>query len=237
VAAPPEAVEEAEATRGDGVGAAPGHGRGAEHGRVSAGERLGHTLTNLLGAAVVLLFAWVSVRFFLHTHRLIGAVFFVQQLWVAAAFLTRRLPRTVSHRPLDWVVAFGGSFGGYLLRPAGLHPAWGLRAGLALQILGLALWALAFRALGRSFGLLPADRGLVTRGPYALVRHPLYSCYMVTQLGYLFQSISLWNGAVLAVGWTCQVIRAVAEERLFLSVAAYDEYRRRVRWRLIPGIW
>src|SRR6266849_641216 len=60
VAAPPEAAaEEAEATRRDGAGDAPGRDHGAEHGRGSAGERLGHTLTNLLGAAVVLLFAWV----------------------------------------------------------------------------------------------------------------------------------------------------------------------------------
>jgi len=194
-------------------------------------------LADSLGAVVVLLFAQASIRFYLHTHRLIGAVFFVQQLWVAGSFLTRRRPGAVSHRPLEWAVAFGGSFGGYLLRPAGLHPAWGVKAGLVLQLLGLAVWAIAFFALGRSFGLVPADRRLVGSGPYSIIRHPLYASYMVTQLGYLLQSVSVWNGAVLVSTFSCQVARALAEERLLLTTGPYAEYRKRVRWRLIPLVW
>src|SRR5439155_23992465 len=123
------------------------------------------------------------------THRLIGVAFIVQQVLVAAAFLVRRWPIAVSRRPLDWGAAIGGSFGGFLLRPSSHQPLPTL--GIGIQVAGLALWTLSFFALGRSFGLVPADRGLVTRGPYRVVRHPIAASYLVTQHGYILQSLSV----------------------------------------------
>ena len=201
-------------------------------------QRLRRGAVDLLGAVVVVLFARASIQYYLQTHRLFGLLFVIQQLWVAAAFLIRRPARSVSGRPLDWIAAVGGSFGGFLLRPAGLHPEWGVVAGLALQVVGITLWAVSFATLGRSFGLVAADRGLVTSGPYAVVRHPLYIAYLVSQFGYFLQSVSFWNALVLVLTWTCQVIRALAEERHLSSTTwAYDDYRTRVRWRLMPGVW
>jgi protein-S-isoprenylcysteine O-methyltransferase Ste14 len=102
--------------------------------------------------------------------------------------------------------------------------------------IGLLLWAWAFSKLARSYGIVPADRGLVTGGPYAFVRHPLYTAYMVGGIGYLIQSLSLWNVLidVVAVGW--QLVRISAEER-HLGGSDYPAYRTRVRWRLCPGLW
>ena len=59
------------------------------------------------------------------THSLIGAVFLAEELWVVVAYLIRRPARVVSQRPVDWLLAFGGTFGGVLLRPTGAHPHWG----------------------------------------------------------------------------------------------------------------
>src|SRR4029077_10478074 len=123
----------------------------------------------------------------------------------------------------DWVVALGGSFGSFLLRPDGLHPHWGVATGVVVQTVGLTAWIVSFAFLGRSFGLVAADRGLVTKGPYALVRHPLYAAYMVTQFGYLLQSISVWNGLVVVLAWTCEIMRASAEEHLLATSTAYAE--------------
>jgi len=92
-------------------------------------------------------------------------------------------------------------------------------------------------ALGRSFGFLAADRGLKTRGPYAVVRHPVYASYLLIQSGYVLQSLSVRNIAIFALVSACNVGRALAEERLLTESAAYRAYRQHVRWRLIPYLW
>jgi protein-S-isoprenylcysteine O-methyltransferase Ste14 len=175
--------------------------------------------------------------FYFQSHRLIGIVFFVQQTLVAIAYLVRRPARTATHRMDDWLLAFGGTFAGVLFRPEGAHPAWGVQTGLALQVLGAAIAVTSLLTLGRSFGFAAADRGLVIRGPYALVRHPMYASYLLLQTGYLLQSLALRNALVLLFGSLCNVGRVFAEERILGNHPQYATYRQRVRWRMIPGVW
>jgi protein-S-isoprenylcysteine O-methyltransferase Ste14 len=207
--------------------------------RLEAGRRgrgVGLVAGNLVGAGFAVYLLLGSLRFFVATGRLIGLVFVIQQVWVAGLFLSRRPARTVTKRPLDWVAAYAGWFTSFLVQPGNYHPAWGIAAGFWVQLSGLLLWAWALSRLGRSFGIVAADRGLVTRGPYAVVRHPLYTAYLIGGLGYLIQSPSVWNAVVdlIAVGW--QLVRISAEER-HLDSPEYAAYRDRVRWRLCPGIW
>ena len=200
-------------------------------------ERLVRIATNLIGAIGAAFFAQATLRVYLQSHRLIGAAFFVEQMWIVVAYLIRRPARSASRRLGDWLLAFGGTFAGVLFRPDGSHPQWGLTAGLAVQLVGLAICVTSFLALGRSFGFVAADRGLVRSGPYAIVRHPIYASYFLLQFGYLLQSISLRNALVMLVASGCNVGRAVAEDRVLATNKDYDAYRRQVRWRLIPGIW
>ena len=95
----------------------------------------------------------------------------------------------------------------------------------------------SLRALGRSFGFAAADRGVVRRGPYAVVRHPIYASYVLLQLGYVLQSLSVRNALVMVFASSCNFGRARAEERHLLDGGEYDAYRARVRWRVLPGIW
>jgi protein-S-isoprenylcysteine O-methyltransferase Ste14 len=191
---------------------------------------------NAAGAAFAVYLLRPNLRFFLQTGQPIGLVYVIQQGWVAAVFLLRRAPETTSRRPLDWIAAYAGWFTTFLVRPGGDNVLPGVPAGFGLQIVGLLLWAWAFSKLARSFGVVPADRGLVTAGPYALVRHPLYSAYLIGGVGYLVQSLSVWNVAidVITVGW--QLVRIRTEER-HLDGRDYAAYRARVRWRLCPGLW
>jgi protein-S-isoprenylcysteine O-methyltransferase Ste14 len=177
-----------------------------------------------------------NLQYLLRTGQAIGLVFVIQQVWVAVVFVARRAPRTVSRRALDWIAAYAGWFTSFLVRPGGYHPAWGVTVGFWVQVVGLLLWAWSFSKLARSYGIVPADRGLVTGGAYAIVRHPLYSAYVVGGIGYLMQSLSVRNAVVemIAVSW--QLVRIRAEER-HLESPAYAAYRARVPWRLCPGLW
>jgi protein-S-isoprenylcysteine O-methyltransferase Ste14 len=200
-------------------------------------ERLIRISANLIGASGAALFAWATLRFYLQTHRPLGAAFFAEQMWVVVAYLIRRPARTVSRRLGDWLLAFGGTFGGVLFRPVSTGRHWWVGAGLGFQLLGLAICVASFLALGRSFGFVAADRGLVRRGPYAVVRHPIYASYLLLQCGYVLQSPSVRNALVMVFASSCNVGRAVAEDRLLAGSDHYDAYRSQVRWRLLPGVW
>ncbi len=91
--------------------------------------------------------------------------------------------------------------------------------------------------LGRSFGVVPAFRGVQTGGPYAWVRHPVYAAYLLGNLGYLLESPTAWNLGVIALQTLGQVVRMDHEERVLSEDHAYVEYRQRVRWRLVPGLY
>jgi protein-S-isoprenylcysteine O-methyltransferase Ste14 len=205
--------------------------------RPARADRFIRISLNLIGAAGAAFFAEATLRAYLQTHRPLGAAFFAEQMWVVAAYLIRRPARTVSRRWGDWLLAFGGTFGGVLFRPVGAHPQWGVSTGLAFQLVGLAICVAAFLTLGRSFGFVAADRGLVQRGPYAIVRHPIYASYFLLQFGYVLQSISLRNALVMVFASGCNVGRALAEDRLLATNEEYTEYRSKVRWRLLPGVW
>lgn len=191
---------------------------------------------NLVGAAFATYLLWPNLGFFLDTHAPMALVFVIQQAWVGVIFLIRRSPRSTSHNPFDWAVALGGWFFGLLVRPGAPALPFASTFGLAMQCAELALWTWAFAYLARSYGIVAADRGLTTRGPYKFVRHPLYLAYMIGGVGYLVQSLSQWNIIVVGVTVSFQVARILREEH-HLNGVPYNQYQHRVRWHLLPGMW
>jgi protein-S-isoprenylcysteine O-methyltransferase Ste14 len=113
-------------------------------------------------------------------------------------------------------------------------------AGVALAVAGAAAGGWAARTLGRSLTPYPrpGERAeLVERGPYGLVRHPIYAAGLLFLAGY-----ALWSGplallatAALAVLWA---LKAAVEERFLRArYPAYAAYARRVPRRLLPGVY
>jgi protein-S-isoprenylcysteine O-methyltransferase Ste14 len=109
--------------------------------------------------------------------------------------------------------------------------------GLVLVSLGACGSLAGLLSLGRSFGVRPALRGLATRGPYRLVRHPLYLSYMLADIGYNLQEWNYGTLMLVAAGWAAMIYRIHAEERVLSRDAHWADYTARVRYRLVPGIW
>jgi len=91
--------------------------------------------------------------------------------------------------------------------------------------------------LGRSFGLVPANRGVVVAGPYMAVRHPIYAGYLVAHVAFLAAHPSAWNIVVLVLADGALIIRALMEERVLANDAQYRAYCTRVSWHLVPGLF
>lgn len=127
----------------------------------------------------------------------------------------------------------------------GWMPRVGLSLRIAVAIIGLAGWALAFWAIMSNtyfstYVRIQSDRGhtVVSTGPYRFIRHPGYAGNIIFAL-----TIPLFLGSVWALIPACCativiMIRTALEDRtLRLELEGYEEYSRRVRYRLIPGIW
>jgi protein-S-isoprenylcysteine O-methyltransferase Ste14 len=183
------------------------------------------------------LFVLLAMRIgaeFVKTGHLTGLLLLVSELLVVVLTVVRR-PAAVVDRTLVTRLVSGISIVGvYFIRPMGealladVVTACVSGAGLLVIIAGKL-------TLGRSFGLLPANRGVVCRGIYSVVRHPIYAGYLVTHAAFLLAHPAIWNIALLVASDLALLVRAVYEERTLALDAEYADYLSRVRWRVIPG--
>ncbi|CDX61248.1 conserved membrane hypothetical protein [Mesorhizobium plurifarium] len=110
---------------------------------------------------------------------------------------------------------------------------------IAAPLQFVALWIVIWgkMSLGRSFAILPANRGVITGGAYRFVRHPIYAGYLAGHILFLLSSFSLYNFTVYATITLFQIHRILREERILALTPEYREYLERVRYRLCPGIF
>ena len=104
-------------------------------------------------------------------------------------------------------------------------------------VTGLSMQIAAKINLNRSFGIVPANRGVVTDGFYSIVRHPVYASYLIGHVGFLLLNPNWWNLTVYTSGLAFQVSRMLMEEGLLSHDPLYQAYRQHVRYRLVPGVF
>ena len=109
--------------------------------------------------------------------------------------------------------------------------------GELLEVVGAVLVLSGFFSLNRSFGLGPENRGIKTTGTYRVLRHPMYSGYMLAEVGFFLDNASFYNLFILGISILFLLLRLRAEERLLLKDPSYRKYARSVRWRLMPFIF
>lgn len=187
-------------------------------------------LTELLQGTVTLLD-------FLQLIALIGS-FFLTFLLIYLLVI-RKTPELRSRGALPRAVAVCGTFiaNGFLyLKAVPLSlPAQALAD---LLIIGSTIGSLvSVSRLGASFSVMPEARALVTTGPYALVRHPLYLAENIGTLGLMLQFQQPWASLLGAAAILVQYWRTIFEESVLLE--AYPDYAtyRAHTWRFLPYVF
>jgi len=125
-----------------------------------------------------------------------------------------------------------------LFLPQTLVSDWALAASCALILGGMAFSLYAILFLGRSFSLMAEARRLVTAGPYARMRHPLYVGEQLAIAGAVIQYVSPLALALLALQIACQLYRMDCEEAVLEQMFPddYAAYKARTA-RLFPGVY
>lgn len=198
-------------------------------------RRLAALVSRAVLVTLFAVFAWANFSRWRATGEPSGLGITLLEGWAAVLFLVRRPPDQLSLRPLAWIAAPIGAFAMLLARPAD-----GGLPNLACELVqfgGLMIALASLSTLGRSFGIIAANRGVKTRGPYRFVRHPAYLGYLVSYAAYVAENPSLWNASLLVLSTAFQLVRINQEEAVLRSDAAYAAYASAVRFRLVPRLY
>jgi isoprenylcysteine carboxyl methyltransferase (ICMT) family protein YpbQ len=179
---------------------------------------------------------------------------------INAAFLMRISPELIAERARGWTNAKGwdtalGTLWGILslvaLLIAGLNVRFGWPPQIPLElqlvavvfvVLGSALasWAMISNAFFAGTVRIQEERGhtTVSEGPYRFVRHPGYAGWTLSGIALALMLGSLWALIPAGSAAIALVVRTALEDRtLREELDGYSDYARRVRYRLVPGIW
>ena len=189
---------------------------------------------------IVALFSFMAVRIgadFLETGRLTGLLLLASEALVVVYTVVRRAPAVVDRSLRARVLTTMSLLGPPLVRPSSIAPIAPEVVTVGLSVVGLIVVIGGKISLGRSFGLIPANRGIVSTGLYRLVRHPIYLGYLITHVAFVTANPTVWNIGLLLTADLALLARAVCEERTLARDEAYRNYQTRVRWRVVPGLF
>ncbi|MEE8451752.1 MAG: methyltransferase [Thermoguttaceae bacterium] len=191
-------------------------------------------------AIVLAFFGWLVVRI-LAVYATKGSVgdliLLSSEGLVVLLVLIRRTASDVSRRPTDWLLAFSATTAPLLVQPTMGQALLPQSIGVSIMLAGMVIQVHAKLVLGRSMGLVAANRGLKLEGPYRYLRHPMYAGYLLTHVGFLMMNPTGWNLAVYSLCYALQIPRLLAEERLLCRDPRYAKHIASVRYRLFPGLF
>ena len=111
---------------------------------------------------------------------------------------------------------------------------------LLLLGVGFSMWVMQENSFAAPVVKVQTERGhqVISSGPYAFVRHPMYGGAIVFFAGMTLLLGSWWGLAMVPLLAALFAVRTAIEERtLVAGLPGYADYTARVRYRLLPGIW
>lgn len=192
----------------------------------------------VLAGGLYAFLCWRFVTAFQQTGDPVRLLLLLAEGLILIFILIRRWTGDMSLNPMDWLIAFAGTCLPLLVTPEpGVRPLVSEWVSAPLFLLGVAIQLSAKIFLFRSFGVLPANRGVMRGGPYRAVRHPMYAGYFVSYAAFLLIVPSVWNLAIYGAAVAFQLLRIEREERLLSRDPEYQAFKASTRWRLVPGLY
>lgn len=188
---------------------------------------------------IVTLFSSMAIRLgtdAARTGHVTGILLLASEALVAALTLVRRSAAAVDRTWTARLLTAFSTFGPPLVRPASVAGTPETFT-ILLTAVGLMIVVLGKLSLGRSFGLAPANRGIVRSGLYRFLRHPIYLGYLITHIGFVIANPLNWNLVLLGCADVALMLRACREEQTLALDPAYRDYMQHVRWRVLPGVF
>jgi protein-S-isoprenylcysteine O-methyltransferase Ste14 len=190
---------------------------------------------NIVLGLLYVLFAAGMTRNVILTHRVSGLLLLLYQLLVALFAFIRNFTKRVSVSTFEWFAAMMGTYLPLLLRATAHGRDNPFLVGI--QVTGVLVTMTGLLSLNKSFGIVPADRGIKTGGLYCIIRHPLYAGYLASIGAFTAMNPSGANIGIYLWFAAFEIARLFLEETFLSADAEYSAYMRRVRWRLIPFVF
>jgi protein-S-isoprenylcysteine O-methyltransferase Ste14 len=216
---------------------------GLKHGEtLTSHARKRWRLAGHLGLNIILALAWGKLALnayhrWAQTGSLVVLGLVVYNTILVSVTIARRPSVSTSTQIKDWVAALLTVVISMLFRPTAWRQWFAQAAGSILQGVGVVIMVVALASLGRSFGIVAANRGIKRSGLYGWVRHPLYAGELIFFSGFLLTTVSPYN-TVVWFGVLCGlVIRSWAEEDHLCQDPEYQAYMKAVPSSFFPKLF
>lgn len=164
----------------------------------------------MIGFGVIALYRW-------HQTQLLFFLLLVLRDFSAGYFFLKRNSAKEKPDLVPSILAYVSSAIPLLyFGPIGTSKAFALGADL-LSIVGFLMVAFATLELGTSIGIAPANRGLVRSGIYRRIKHPMYTGYVISEIGLVL--LNPLNAVLLVISISLYTFRAKSENRILNAVA------------------
>jgi protein-S-isoprenylcysteine O-methyltransferase Ste14 len=119
-------------------------------------------------------------------------------------------------------------------------PGYAEVCGDALMLIGFYIVYRVFKVNSFTSGIIEVAAGqkVVSTGPYASVRHPMYTGALIMLFG-IPLALGSWWGLLINIAMTAAIVWRLLDEERFLiaNLGGYQEYQRTVRYGLMPYVW
>ena len=197
-----------------------------------------HVLTSAFLGFYCLIWSWLHIKTFfvvIGPWRLIEGFIIIQLALVGLIFILRKPADSTSWTQWDLGICTIAVMYIIFLKPAGLNGPHIVP--IYIQVIGSLIIIGSYLSLNRSMGILPAKRVIKTNGLYRFIRHPMYAGYQIFILGFILNNFSGHNMIAFTVGTVAQILRIFSEEKFLSCDPDFIDYKKQVKYRLIPCLF